>query len=97
MEDFNNLVDLKDQMGLEFSQDGIEDYVPNATKCMTWQQVKASHETNTKLVITIENIYGIIILLTLGFGGAMMALIMEWWTKAIILRFEKASLNPKKW
>ena len=71
-------------MGLESSQDGIEDYVPNATKCMTWQQVKASHETNTTLVITIENITGIIILLALGLGGAMMALIMECWTKAII-------------
>ena len=77
MDDFNHLVDLKDQMGLEFSQDGIEDYIPNATKCLTWKDVKASHETDTSLVITLENIYGLLILLALGLGGAVVALLLE--------------------
>ena len=94
LEDFNHLVDLKDQLGLEFSQDGIEDYLPNATKCLTWQDVKASHENDATLVITIENIYGILILLTLGLGGAMMALIAECLTKAIIMGLKNTTEIP---
>ena len=97
MEDFNNLVDLKDQMGLEFSQDGIEDYLPHATKCLTWQDVKASHETDTTLVITTENIYGIFILLALGLGGAMTVFFAECLTKAIVLGFKKTREIPKPW
>ena len=96
LEDFNKLVELQDQMGLEFSQNGIDDYIPNATKCMTWQDVKASHETNTTLVITIKDIYGIMILLALGLGGAMVALLIECSAKAITLRYEEATPIPKK-
>ena len=98
LEDFNNLVDLKDQMGLEFSEDGIEDFLPNSTKCMTWQDVKASHETDTTLVITIKDIFGIMILLALGLGGAMLALGMEFFTTPIISRSKKTTpIRKQAW
>ena len=95
MEDFNFLLDLKDQMGVEFSQDGIEKFIPNATKCMNWQDVKASHDTdktNSILVITFEDIYGITILLALGLGGAITALV----TECLISRFKKSTSTKKR-
>ena len=84
LEDFNFLLDLKDQMGLEFSQDGIENFIPNATKCMNWQGVKLSHKTNGTLVITMEDIYGITILFALGIGIAIVCFLFEWMSKKII-------------
>ena len=84
LEDFNFLLDLKDQMGLEFSQDGIESFIPNATKCMNWQGVKLSHNTNGTLVITMEDIYGITILFALGIGIAIVCFLFEWMSKKII-------------
>ena len=89
LEDFNKLVELQDQMGLEFSQNGIDDYIPNATKCMTWHDVEKSHENDTALVIKLERVYGMIILLALGLGGAMTAFSLEILTKSIPLRFRK--------
>ena len=94
MEDFNFLLDLKDQMGVEFSQDGIEKFIPNATKCMNWQDVKASHDTdktNSILVITFEDIYGITILLALILGGAMAAFVME----CLISKIKKTTSTKK--
>ena len=94
LEDFNYLVDLKDQMGLKFSEDAIKDYVPNATKCMTWQDVKASHDYVTTPVVIVKDFYGILILLTSGLGIAMASLIIECLTKVLILRLKKTSLKP---
>lgn len=93
MEDFNNLVDLKDQMGLQILNKGIEDVLPNATKCMTWQDVKTTHKTDTSdasLVIRFANIYGIISLFALGVGGATLALLIECLSKIVILGFKKS-------
>ena len=96
LEDFNYLVDLKDQMGLKLSEDAIEDYVPNTTKCMTWQDVKASHDYVTTPVVKVKDFYGIFILLILGLGIAMASLTIECLTKALMLRHKKTtrSHNP---
>ena len=57
--------------------------MPNSTKCMTWQDVKASHETdNPEVVIRIDDIYGMMILLATGLGGAMVVLTLERLMKA---------------
>ena len=78
MEDFNLLLDLANQMDLEFSQEGIEKYIPNSTKCLNWKDVRASHEiSNTIPVIALGDIYGQIIFLALGLGGALVVLLME--------------------
>ena len=97
LEDFNYLVDLKDQMGLKLSEDAIKDYVPNTTKCLTWQDVKASHEYVTTPVVIVKDFYGLIILLTFGLGIAMATLTLECLTKALMPRFKKTTRGANQW
>ena len=75
-------------MGIWWNE-GIKQYSPNATKCLTWQDVKASHETSSIMVITMKEIYGMMILLTLGLRGAMAAFLMECLSKAKIPGIKK--------
>ena len=71
------------QLDLEFSSNRILDFIPNSTNCMTWQDVKASHETDSpEVVINIDDIYGMVILFFMGLCGAMVALILELLIKA---------------
>ena len=50
---------------------------------MTWQDVKASHETdNPEVVIRMDDIYGMMILLATGLGGALVILTLELLMKA---------------
>ena len=57
--------------------------MPNSTKCMTWQDVKSSHETDSpQVVIRIDDIYGVVILLAMGLGGSLVVLILELLMKA---------------
>ena len=45
---------------------------------MTWQDVKSSHETDSpQVVIRIDDIYGVVILLAMGLGGALVVLALE--------------------
>ena len=70
-------------MGLFDMTDDIEDYLPNSTKCMTWQDVKASHEKdNPQVVVRLDDIYGMVIILALGLGGAVVAFTVECLSKA---------------
>ena len=65
-------------MGLKMTEDGIDNYVPNSTKCMTWQDVKASHEIeDPHVVLSLDEVYGMAILLALGLGVAAMVLCLE--------------------
>ena len=84
MQDFNYLIDLMNQMDLEFSRNRILDYLPNSTNCMTWPEVKASHETDSPtVIIKIENIYGMLILLAVGLGGSFIVFIFELFMRAL--------------
>ena len=84
MQDFNYLMDLMNQMDLEFSRNRILDYLPNSTNCMTWPEVKASHETDSPIVIIrIDNIYGMMILLAVGLGGSLIVFILELFMRAL--------------
>ena len=90
MEDFNLLLDLANQMDLEFSQEGIEKYIPNSTKCLNWQDVRASHDmSDATPVIAMGDIYGKMILLALGLGGALVVLLMECVSKTMAKRLMK--------
>lgn len=56
----------------------MKKYFPNATECLTRADVQKSHfGKDEKVVFKLENIYGMIILLTLGFGGGLLTLIAE--------------------
>ena len=83
LQDFNFIVDLMNQMDLEFSTNRIHNYTPNSTKCMTWRDVKASHKTdNPEVIIVTDHVYGTIVLLAIGLGGALTVLILELLMKA---------------
>ena len=76
-------------MGLQWTEYIIEDYVPNSTKCMTWQ-VKASHEIeDPQVVMSLDDIYGMAILLALGLGAAVMVFCREYSMKAQKRKFKK--------
>ena len=98
LEEFNHLLDLKDQMALPYSENGggISNYIPNSTKCMAWKDVRASHETNATVVITLEDIYGMVILLAICLGGATVAFFLELLSKALRLRIGKTTLNSNQ-
>ena len=71
------------QLDLEFSSNRVHNYIPNSTKCMTLKNVKASHETDSpEVVIRIDDIYGMVILLAMGLGGALVVLTLELLMKA---------------
>ena len=91
LDDFNYFIDMRIQMGFSFEKN-IELYIPNATKCWTWNDVKKSHHDDNVPVIKLEDIIGLIILLAVGFGGAMTILTIESCTR-IVLR--KQSISNK--
>ena len=78
LDDVNYLIDMWNQMDMEFSSNRINDwskYLPNSTNCLTWQDVRASHESDTpEVVIKGDNIYGMLIILLVSLGGALVVL-----------------------
>ena len=69
-------------MGL-FDQIEKKDVLPNSTKCMTWEDVKESHERdNPKVVVRLEDIYGMVIIYMICLSAAMVALPIERLKKA---------------
>ena len=64
-------------MGFSFEKN-IELYIPNATKCWTWQDVMKSHDSNDDMmVIEQDHVFGLLILLLVGLCGAMTILTVE--------------------
>ena len=53
-------------------------HLPNATKCLSWHNVNQSHMTNNqKVVVKLEDIYGMMILLIGGLVGSVILILME--------------------
>ena len=53
-------------------------HLPNATKCLGWHNVKQSHMTNNqKVVVKLEDIYGMTILLMGGLSGSVILILIE--------------------
>ena len=68
------------QVGLKYSDPGrsVVEFLPNATKCDTWNDVRASHlSKNHQVVFILDNIKGTLILLSLGIGVATLTLFIE--------------------
>ena len=76
LEDVNKLIGLASQMGLVH---GIfSKYVTNATKCSTWEDIKASHRASDHtVVVELGNIYGMLSLLAIGLTMAMSTFFAE--------------------
>ena len=76
-------------MGLTL-QKRYDDFLPNARKCLTWQDVKASHAAeDNQVVIKMDKVYGMLIILFVGLSGAVLISILECLLKK--LRFKKGS------
>ena len=57
---------------------GMDAVIPNVTKCLTWHDVKASHlAEGNQVVITLDKIYGMMIILVVGLIGATYIMIAE--------------------
>ena len=76
MNDTNSLIQLAVEMGLiEFN---LNRAVPNSTKCNTWTDIQASHKGESRTVaVKFEDVYGVMVLLVIGFGGAFLLALAE--------------------
>ena len=76
LDDVNKLIELAHQMGLVDAQ--IKKYAPNATECMTWHAVQASHTKNGKTVtFKFGDLIGVLLLISMGLGGALLTCVAE--------------------
>ena len=92
VEDFNNLIRDSHESGIELTKEKLLRYIPNATKCDTWSDVKASHmEEQHSLVVNLDDITGMMVLLTSGLCGGLIILMAEHVTKSL-----QISVNVKK-
>ena len=72
----NSFIHLAKQMGL--IQMSYYNHLPNATKCNTIGNVYKSHtEKNHTVTVEVNDIYGMLVLLGLGVGGALITFIAE--------------------
>ena len=82
VEDFNDLIRDSHESGIELTKEKLLRYIPNATKCDTWPDVKASHmEEQHSLVVNLDDITGMMVLLASGLCGGLIILIAEPLTK----------------
>ena len=76
LDDVNELIELAHQMGLIDAQ--IKDYVSNATECMTWSAVQASHAKNGRTVtFKFGDLIGVLFLISMGLGAALLSWVAE--------------------
>ena len=92
VEDFNHLIRDAHERGIELTKKTLLRYIPNATKCDTWSDVKASHmEEQHSLVVNLDEITGMMVILTIGLCGGLIILMAEHVTKSL-----QISVNVKK-
>ena len=76
MDEINNFIDLAKQMGL--IQKSFFKYLPNGTICSTVNDVYESHmENNHTVTVKLNDIYGMLVLLGLGVGLALITFTAE--------------------
>ena len=83
LDDMNYLIGLQYQIG-----DSLESRIgrvsPNMTKCITWNKVRKSQmEQDQNVVITFEDISGLLLVLAVGLIGAMLFILVELVVKAL--------------
>ena len=71
---------------------------PNFTKCSTWQDIKKSHAAPKLVELLLHDVYGMLILLSIGLTISILALAVE---KAVRKKFKSqahdlASTNGTK-
>ena len=77
LEEMNGFIHLAKQMGL-IHMSYYSHLGKNATKCKTISDVYKSHkEKNQKVTVEVNDIYGMLVLLGLGVGVALLAFVAE--------------------
>ena len=72
----NNFIDLAKQMGLIHKS--FFNYLPNGTICNTVNDIYESHmENNNTVTVKLKDIYGMLVLLGLGVGLALITFTAE--------------------
>ena len=67
-------------MGLKITyiKRNIGNYLPNATRCNTWTDIKASHRNKDhRVVLNYKDIYGLLIIVAVGLSGSSIIFITE--------------------
>ena len=97
LEALNHFVNTAFEVGLTSDKQGYTD-MPNSSKCLTWEDVKASHtKKDREVIVNLDDTYGIFILLSSGLGGALVILTLELLTKAKKFRWKKTKRAFGKW
>ena len=79
LDDINIFIHMAKQMGM--IEKSYYSFMMNATKCMNINDVLNSHMGNNKVVVEVNDIYGMLILLGLGVGFALMSFCAEFVSK----------------
>ena len=58
----------------------------NTTKCSTWQGIEESHASTNLVELLLHDVYGTLILLSIGLTGSVLGLVVE---KAVESKFKK--------
>ena len=88
MEDANELIHRAVESGLIAAK--IKEYLPNATHCLSHANVKKSHFKNgQQVVFKIDNIYRMIILLSIGLGVSTLIVMAE------LIVYKAITINKK--
>ena len=76
------MIGISDQMGDSVGK-RVYQTVPNITKCLSWNAVEKSHMTqDNKVVVKLDDIYGLLLILAFGLFGAMILVSAELAVKA---------------
>ena len=77
MDDANELIGLANQMG--FFDDKVQKYTPNASRCLTKSAIMETNREKhgQKRVLRLTDIYGMLLILSLGLTGALLAFAAE--------------------
>ena len=55
----------------------IDGAFPNFTKCSTWKDIKESHSSDKLVELRLHDVYGMLILLSIGLLASVLGLAME--------------------
>ena len=89
MDDVNELIYLANQIGL--IDKVIQSKTPNASKCLTRSAVEETNNNQSEKmgILKIEDIYGMLVLQSIGLGGALLVLLVECIVKKIFYKKEE--------
>ena len=93
-EDVNRFIHLANQIGLIDSK--IKEFMPHVSKCATWSNIQASHNSDKLVQLKLEAFYGILGLLAITLAGVLITFIVELSWGHSITRTSQRSPHPTR-